>query len=129
MLSMFIKSDPQNPVEWMLFLADKYSGMFWEGTKLTLFIAVLGTILGFVLGYVIGVIQDAKISPGDHLIKKVLLRLVKILAAVYVEIFRDTPMIVQAMIIYFGIREANIDITPVSAGVLVTVLNTGAYMA
>lgn len=126
---MFIKSDPQNPVEWMLFLADKYSGMFWEGTKLTLFIAVLGTILGFVLGYVIGVIQDAKISPGDHLIKKVLLRLVKILAAVYVEIFRDTPMIVQAMIIYFGIREANIDITPVSAGVLVTVLNTGAYMA
>ena len=39
-------------------------------------------------------------------------------------------MIVQAMIIYFGIRmQANIEITPINAGILVTVLNTGAYMA
>ena len=41
---------------------------------------------------------------GDHAVRKTLLRLIKFIASVYVEIFRDTPMIVQAMIIYFGIR-------------------------
>ena len=38
-------------------------------------------------------------------------------------------MIVQAMVLYYGIRQANVDITPLFAGVMVTVLNTGAYMA
>ena len=51
------------------------------------------------------------------------------IATAYVEIFRDTPMIVQAMIIYYGIRQAGVELTPVIAGILVTVLNTGAYMA
>lgn len=121
--------NPGNSVEWMVFLARKYSGMFLEGTQLTLFIAVAGTLLGFVLGYVIGLIQDATVNRGDNLIHKGLILSLKGAAAVYVEIFRDTPMIVQAMIIYFGIREAGINITPVFAGILVTVLNTGAYMA
>jgi putative lysine transport system permease protein len=53
----------------------------------------------------------------------------KTIATAYVEIFRDTPMIVQAMIIYYGIRQAGVELTPVVAGILVTVLNTGAYMA
>lgn len=48
---------------------------------------------------------------------------------VYVEVFRDTPMIVQAMIVYYGIRQMGYEnLTPVFAGILVTVLNTGAYM-
>ncbi len=129
MVNLFSIDNPENSLEWMIFLADKYASMFLEGTRLTLLIAILGTLLGFVLGYVIGLIQDAKINQGDNIVKKVLYKCIKIIAAVYVEIFRDTPMIVQAMIIYFGIREANINITPIAAGILVTVLNTGAYMA
>ena len=38
-------------------------------------------------------------------------------------------MIVQAMIIYYGLRQSGVEMTPVFAGILVTVLNTGAYMA
>ncbi len=129
LLNIFGIEKPENSIEWMIFLAEKYAGMFWKGTVLTLLIAVLGTLLGFLLGYVIGIIQDAKIGRGDPVLRKAPIRLMKFIAAIYVEIFRDTPMIVQAMIIYFGIRQANIGITPVSAGVLVTVLNTGAYMA
>ena len=48
---------------------------------------------------------------------------------VYVEIFRGTPMIVQAMIVYYGLRQAGVEMTPIFAGILVTLLNTGAYMA
>ena len=47
---------------------------------------------------------------------------------IYVEIFRDTPMIVQGMVIYYGLRQSNLMITSIAAGVLVTLLNTGAYM-
>ena len=122
-------TDPGNSFEWMIFLTKKYLSMFLEGTWLTLYIAVLGTLLGFVLGYLIGIIQDLRINHGDFFVKRVLIRLLKLIAAVYVEIFRDTPMIVQAMIIYYGIRQMGVNMTSVVAGILVTVLNTGAYMA
>lgn len=121
--------DPQTSIEWMVYLTNKYFKMFIDGTKLTLYIAILGTLLGFVLGYVIGIIQDAKTGQGDNVVKKLFVRLLKILAGAYVEIFRDTPMIVQAMIIYYGLRQLGFDMQPVVAGILVTVLNTGAYMA
>ncbi len=120
--------NPTNSFEWMIFLAQKYSSMFIQGTLLTLYIAVLGTIFGFVLGYIVGIINDIKINEGDNPIKKLLIKIVKIIFTVYVEIFRDTPMIVQAMIIYYGIRQMGTEMTPVFAGIVVTVLNTGAYM-
>ena len=120
---------PSNSLEWMVFLARKYSDMFIQGTWLTLYIAVIGTIIGFLLGYIIGIVQDMKINPGDGILRKFFVRLVKAIFSIYVEIFRDTPMIVQAMIVYFGIKMVVADVTPVFAGILVTVLNTGAYMA
>jgi putative lysine transport system permease protein len=126
---MFNIDNPTNSIEWMLFLTKKYLNMFLEGTWLTLYIAVIGTLLGFVLGYVIGIIQDIKISAGDVFFKKLLVRILKIISAIYVEIFRDTPMIVQAMIVYYGIRQLGVNMSPIFAGILVTVLNTGAYMA
>ena len=84
---------PGNSLEWMVFLAKKYSNMFIEGTWLTLYIAVIGTILGFVLGYATGIIQDAKINKGDNIFKKIIMRFFKIILSIYVEVFRDTPMI------------------------------------
>ena len=120
---------PGNSFEWMVFLAKKYSNMFIEGTWLTLYIAVIGTIVGFILGYVVGIIEDIKMNPGDGIVRRFFVRLVKAIFSIYVEIFRDTPMIVQAMIIYYGIKMLGVEVTPVFAGILVTVLNTGAYMA
>ena len=117
--------NPSNSLEWMIFLAHKYSGMFLEGTWLTLFIAISGTLLGFILGYVVGIFQDLKINQGDNVLKKVFFKILKGICSVYVELFRDTPMIVQAMVLYYGLRQANTGITPLVAGVLVTVLNTG----
>lgn len=112
----------------MVFLAQKYSSMFIQGTWLTLYIAVLGTLFGFVLGYIVGIVNDIRINEGDNPAKKLLIKIVKAIFTIYVELFRDTPMIVQAMIIYYGIRQMGTDMTPVFAGIIVTVLNTGAYM-
>lgn len=114
-------SNPSNSLEWMVFLAQKYSSMFIKGTWLTLYISVVGTLLGFVLGYIVGIVNDVKLNDGDNIVKKVLIRIVKVIFTVYVEVFRDTPMIVQAMIVYYGIRQMGYEnLTPVFAGILVT---------
>lgn len=126
---MLTITSPTNSIEWMIFLVQKYGKMFVDGTWLTLYIAIAGTIIGFMLGFVMGIIGDAKINKEDGIVKKILLRIVKIVSTVYIEIFRDTPMIVQAMVIYYGLRMAGIELNPVPAGILVTFLNTGAYMS
>ena len=47
----------------------------------------------------------------------------------YVEIFRGTPMMVQAIVIYFGMREfVGVDFSPTIAGIIIVSINTGAYM-
>lgn len=124
-----LASNPTNALGWMIFLAEKYSSLFWEGTLITLYVAVAGTILGFILGYLVGIIEDIKINKEDSIVKKVLVRILKIISMIYVELFRGTPMIVQGMIIYYGLRQGGVEITSMAAGVLVTVLNTGAYMS
>ncbi|MDD7738919.1 MAG: amino acid ABC transporter permease [Fusicatenibacter sp.] len=126
---IFSSADPTNSLEWMIFMARKYSSMFLQGTWLTLYIAVLGTIFGFLLGYVVGIIQDLKINKEDHIVKKGMTRVLKAICVVYVEVFRGTPMIVQAMIVFYGLRQAGVEMAPSVAGILVTLLNTGAYMA
>lgn len=128
-MNLILMSTPNNSAQWMMFLLNKYSKMFFQGTWLTLYIAVLGTFIGFILGFALGVLGDAKINKYDNLFKKLLIRFFKIISAVYVEVFRDTPMIVQAMVIYFGLRTFGAEITPIPAGILVTFLNTGAYMS
>lgn len=122
-------NNPANSFEWMIFLAKKYSKMFLQGTWLTLYIALIGTLVGFLLGFALGIIGDTKINKEDSFFKKIILRVIKVISSVYIEIFRDTPMIVQAMVIYYGLRTFKVEITPIMAGILVTFLNTGAYMA
>ncbi len=45
-------AQPTNLFEWMVFLFQEYGEMFWQGTLVTLYIAIAGTIIGFVLGFV-----------------------------------------------------------------------------
>lgn len=129
MIALLSIEEPVASYEWVAFLAKKYFNMFLSGTWITLYVAIIGTIIGFLLGFLIGVIEDVQINREDNIFKKIIIKLVKIIFAVYVEVFRDTPMIVQTMVIYYGIRLAGGSISPIPAGILVTFLNTGAYMA
>ena len=115
-------------IKWAIFIAQQYAAMFLKATWTTLYVAVLGTLIGFVLGFAVGVINTTTIHKEDFILKKIFLRTVKCIVALYVEIFRDTPMIVQGMVIFYGLRQNDVMISPAMAGVLVTLLNTGAYM-
>ena len=111
-------------------LAEKYGGEFLRGTGVTLEIAILGTILGCALGFAVGLVQSITVDKHATVFSKILTPVLKAVVAVYVEVFRGTPMMVQAMVIYYGSMSVfNLDMPSLGAGVLVLSLNTGAYMA
>ncbi|MGI6279503.1 MAG: amino acid ABC transporter permease, partial [Acutalibacteraceae bacterium] len=102
--------------------------MFVRGAGITLYISIIGTIIGSIIGLLIGVIRTVPMPEKG--IKRYVLKVINTILAVYIEVFRGTPMIVQAMVIYYGSKQAlDIDMTPLFAGIFIVSINTGAYMA
>lgn len=118
-----------NLFKWIIFLLQEYGVFFLKGTLITLETSILGTLLGFLLGFIFGIIQSTPIAPQDHWLKKLYYRILKLFSNAFVQIFRGTPMMVQAMVIYYGLKQNGINISSFYAAVLVILLNTGAYMA
>ncbi len=54
---------------------------------------------------------------------------VKILATLYIEIIRGTPLLIQLLIIFYGLPTIGIKLTPLIAGILGLGLNYAAYEA
>ncbi len=116
--------------DWVTMLVGKYGEMFIQGAGVTLMIALVGTISGFVIGLGVAIARTAELSPQSGRLPRVLLKAAKGLLTAYIEIFRGTPMIVQAMVVYYGALEyLGLDIPAMSAAFLVVSVNTGAYMA
>ncbi|MDO5299515.1 MAG: amino acid ABC transporter permease [Clostridia bacterium] len=126
---------------WVAFLLQKYGVLFLRGTGMTLLIALTGTILGFIIGLLVAIVRTIA-SPRSKGIKcksemervslavrRALLRLVQILMNVYIQVFRGTPMIVQAVVIYYGAQYAGIYMDTTFAAIFIISINTGAYMA
>jgi putative lysine transport system permease protein len=108
----------------------KYGAMFLQGAEITLLIAIIGTLIGFVIGLGIGVVRTIPVDAKSSPVKRVLLKIVNALLAVYIEIFRGTPMIVQAMVIFYGFAAlTGISLNRIIAGIVIVSINTGAYMA
>lgn len=115
---------------WVSFLVERFGAQFAKGTVTTLEIAFLGTLFGCLLGFLVGIVQSLTVDQHSSPLMRVLVKGLKAIVAVYVEVFRGTPMMVQAMVIYYGSAQAwGIDLNPFISGILVLSLNTGAYMA
>jgi putative lysine transport system permease protein len=114
--------------EWFKSIITDYWPMFLRGAGVTLLISITGTILGSIIGLFIGTIRT--IPRPDTIIKRIFLMIVKVIMSVYVEFFRGTPMIVQAMVIYYGSAMAfGIDMDRTAAAIFIVSINTGAYTA
>ncbi len=115
---------------WVAFLVEKYFLDFMRGLGVTLELAIIGTILGCLIGFVVGVVRSVVVDQGASPVSRGLMWVVKATLAVYVEIFRGTPMMVQATVVYYGTMSLwGFDIPSFYAGVLVLALNIGAYMS
>lgn len=130
----------------------KYAELIGEGLVITILLAVFTVVLGFVLGILLAIMRMSDVRPfralgldkDGHLRGKgFLLTLSKFnplsfLATVYVEIIRSTPVLVQIMIIYYGIFGMLIDMPRMTLGfikmdrfipgVVALGINSGAYL-
>ena len=115
---------------WVGFLAKQYGPLFLRGTANTLLIAVTGTILGFLLGLLVAIARTIHLGPKASAWKRVPVKILHAILGVYIEVFRGTPMIVQAMVIYYGaLQYLGLDMPRLVAAIFIVSINTGAYMA
>ncbi len=117
----------------MVSLWERYGGSYLNGIKNTLILALVATLIGCLIGFVCGILQTIPYAKTDSLVKRFFLKLIRVIVRIYVEVFRGTPMVLQAVFVYYGLpyftnntlRFDNIW----AAAILVVSINTGAYMA
>ncbi|SDE88850.1 cystine transport system permease protein [Massilia sp. PDC64] len=88
-----------------------------KGAGYTLAFAVAAMVGGLVLGFPTAILRLARWAP------------LRWPAALYVSVFRGTPLLVQLFVIYYGLPGIGIEFTPVTAGILALSLNAGAYLS
>ena len=117
-------------------LLDAYWLRYLIGIRNTLIVAVAATLVGCIIGLICGVLNTIPYTKQDHIVKRFFLKLIRVIVRIYVEVFRGTPMVLQAVFIYYGIPyffesaaifKGNSGIW--IAALLVVSINTGAYMA
>ena len=111
----------------------KFGGSYLLGIRNTLILALAATAIGCVIGFICGILNTIPCAKNDSLPKRFFLKLVRILVRIYVEVFRGTPMVLQAVFIYYGLpyfTDNAVKFTSIWLAALVVVsINTGAYMA
>lgn len=111
---------------WSIFT--KNLPLFTYGIEITLLFAVVGTVAGLVIGLFVGGIRAIEINEFDSTPLKVLKRIGKIITGFYIWVFRGTPMMVQAMFLFYLLKPV-FNWNGISAGLLIISINTGAYMS
>jgi cystine transport system permease protein len=101
----------------MLELLERAAPLLLDGLIVTVCLGVVSFLIGSTIGLVIALIRVSR------------LRVLKGLVIVYVSIFLGTPMLVQILLIYFGLPQIGIRIDPIPSGILALSLNVGAYQS
>lgn len=126
---------PQGFFQWVAFLIREYGQLFLAGAGVTMVIALSGTILGFVLGLLVAIARTVEPGRKESGVKKWSLKIFQWFLSAYIEVFRGTPMMVQAMVIYYGliqgvfVQQFHIVVPGMAAAIFIVTINTGAYMA
>ena len=111
----------------------KYGSLYISGIEKTLILALVATMIGCIIGFICGVLNTIPCGKNDSPVKRFFVGLVRVIVRIYVEVFRGTPMMLQAVFIYYGLPYfTNNAVTFQSewtAAILVVSVNTGAYMA
>ena len=106
----------------------KYWPSILLGIRTTLLIALLGTFLGLGLGLVVGGLKAIQLDKNAPKSIRILKKINDGLSTVYIEVFRGTPMMVQAVFLYYLLRPV-FNWTNNIAAVFVISVYTGAYMS
>ena len=111
--------------------------VYWESYLVnlgkTLLLALVATVIGCLIGLVCGILNTIPYTKNDNWFKRFFLKLVRVVVRIYVEVFRGTPMVLQAVFIFYGLpyfsnNQYRFD-SMWAAAILIVSINTGAYMA
>ncbi|MFF2889113.1 amino acid ABC transporter permease [Paenibacillus sp. NPDC057967] len=94
-----------------------YIPLLLKGLAISLYITVFGMLVGSVLGVFVNLAKTGK--------SKVLRKI----SSAYIEIIRNTPLLVQLYLIYFGLGQLGININPLWSAMIGITLNNAAYTA
>ena len=117
---------------WVIFFIKNDWMTFLKGTLSTLYISITGTVVGFFIGLLVALLRysEAEIDGQSHKYKKTGLKFLNWLSSIYIAVFRGTPMIVQSMVIYYGLSQVfHINLSPMVAALFIVSINKGAYMS
>lgn len=118
-----------NFFEQIIYLIKEYYDVFLSGLGITLLLAICGTIFGLIIGMFLALGRNLTCNKNDNTFIKIIKIITSKLCLVYIEVFRGTPMMVQALIIFFGGYTLGIEWNPIVCGLIIITLNTAAYMA
>ncbi|RLF04789.1 MAG: amino acid ABC transporter permease [Thermoprotei archaeon] len=88
-----------------------------QGLLVTLELSVVSFIIGFTIAAIFMPIRIFGGSIFSSLVRS------------YIEVFRGTPMLVQLLLIYFGLPSIGIKFDPVTASIITFGLNSAAYQS
>ena len=103
------------------FILDHRWRYLTNGLLLTLQITFFAVLLGVVLGFSVALVREAHRSTGKF-------RLLSAIGGVYLTVIRGTPVVVQLILIYFGVF-ASVRIPPILVAIVAFGINSGAYQA
>ena len=95
----------------------EYFPLFIEGLVWTLLIALLAVIFGVILGSILCFMKKSKFI------------LLKVIANIYIEIVRGTPVLLQVYIVYFGLTAFGIKLGAFTSAIIALSVNSAAYVA
>ena len=108
-------------------------GDYLSGIQNTIILALVATAIGCINGLICGILNTIPCAKNDPPVKRFFVKLIRVIVRIYVEVFRGTPMMLQAVFIYYGLPyfTGNAVQWPSvwAAAILVVSVNTGAYMA
>ncbi len=116
----------------IIYLIQNYYQIILYGLLITIVLSVVGTLGGFLIAMGLTQMRLIEIDKKrDSRFKKILKGTLIRLGNIYVTVFRGTPMIVQAMVIYYGVASLGIFPwwSPLPAGLIIVTLNTTAYIS
>ena len=107
----------------------KYGVDILKGVGYTMLIALVATIVGLLIGIIVGVIRT--IPKSKNKLVAVIQKVVDFILSAYIEIFRGTPMMVQAMVIFWGYAflSGGTTLPLLWSALFIVSINTGAYIA
>src|SRR5207244_12854638 len=88
-----------------------------QGLGMTLFLFVVSFAAGTLIGFALAIIKNRRVPAASQI------------AVAYVELFRNSPLLVQLFLVFFGLPSIlGINLTPLQAGLIALSINTGAFM-